>query len=67
LKLTLVGGPRAVLANPRTCRPVSSNLDLTPWSAPFSSDSTPSYGFEVNQGCFGPQFNPSFTAGLANL
>ncbi len=67
LKLNLGGGPRAVLANPRTCGSVTSNLDLTPWSAPFTADSTPSYSFNINQGCFGPQFNPSFVAGLTNL
>jgi hypothetical protein len=67
LKLELGGGPRATLANPRTCGPVTSNLDLTPWSAPFTSDSTPFYNFEVNQGCFGSQFRPSFAAGLTNL
>jgi hypothetical protein len=67
LKLELGGGPRATLANPRKCGSVASNLDLTPWSAPFTPDSTPSYGFEINQNCFGPQFNPSFVAGLTNL
>jgi hypothetical protein len=67
LKLTLGGGPRAVLANPRSCGVATSNLDLTPWSTPFSADSTPFYEFDVNQGCFGPQFNPSFVAGLTNL
>jgi hypothetical protein len=67
LKLELGGGPRATLANPRKCGPVTSNLDLTPWSTPFTPDSTPTYGFEVNQNCFGPRFSPSFTAGLTNL
>jgi hypothetical protein len=67
LKLDLGGGPRAVLANPRACGAATSNLDLTPWSTPFSADSTPNYSFEVNQGCFGPQFNPSFVAGVTNL
>jgi hypothetical protein len=67
LKLELGGGPRATLANPRTCGPATSNLDLTPWSTPLTSDSTPFYDFDVNQGCFGPQFNPSFAAGLTNI
>jgi hypothetical protein len=67
LIVKLNGGPRAPLANPRSCGPIASNLDLTPWSAPFTSDSTPSYGFEVNQGCFGPQFTPSFVAGTTNI
>ncbi len=67
LELTLGGGPRAVLANPRACGPATSSLDLTPWSTPFIPDSTPEYGFEINQGCFGPQFNPSFVAGSPNI
>jgi hypothetical protein len=67
LKLDLGGGPRATLANPRVCGQATSHLDLTPWSTPFTADSTPSYGFEVNQDCFGPQFHPSFTAGVTNL
>jgi hypothetical protein len=66
-KVDLGGGPRAVLANPRICGSVTSNLDLTPWSTPFTADSTRFYSFEVNQGCFGPQFHPSFTAGVTNL
>lgn len=67
LKLTLGGGPRATLANPRTCGALTTSLDLTPWSSPFTSDSTLTYGFEVNEGCFGPEFNPSFLAGVTNI
>ncbi|HEY2631637.1 MAG TPA: hypothetical protein VGI26_04585, partial [Solirubrobacteraceae bacterium] len=66
-KLKLAGGPRAVLANPRTCGAVASNLDLTPWSTPFTPDVTPSYSFEIDQNCFGPQFHPSFVAGMPNI
>jgi hypothetical protein len=66
-KLKLAGGPRAVLANPRSCGSVSSNLDLSAWSSPFTPDVTPSYSFEINQNCFGPQFNPSFVAGMPNV
>ncbi|HEV7943142.1 MAG TPA: hypothetical protein VGP17_10115 [Solirubrobacteraceae bacterium] len=65
LHLTLNGGPKAVLVNPRTCGPVKSSGDLTPWSTEMGvSDSTPTYEFEINQGCFGPQFSPSFKAGM---
>ncbi len=32
VKLELVGGPRATLANPRACGPAVSEADLTPWS-----------------------------------
>jgi hypothetical protein len=67
LKLTLGGGPRAVLANPRTCGAVTTTMDLAPWSSPFTPDSMPSYSFDVNQNCFGPQFTPSFVAGMPNV
>jgi hypothetical protein len=67
LKVNLNGGPRATLANPRSCGPVTSNLDMTPWSSPFTSDSMPGYGLVVNQGCFGPLFTPSFVAGTTNV
>jgi len=67
LKLTLGGGSRATLANPRVCGPASTSMDLTPWSTPFTPDSTPTGIFEVNRGCFGPQFAPSFVAGMTNI
>ncbi len=66
VKLELVGGPRATLANPRACGPAVSEADLTPWSSPFVIDSTPSSAFEVT-GCSPPQFKPSFTAGTTNV
>jgi hypothetical protein len=61
VKLELVGGPRATLANPRTCGPAVSEADLTPWSAPFTPHSTPTSFFDVT-GCPEPRFSPSFTA-----
>jgi len=67
LELTLGGGPRASLANPRACGPATTHLDITAWSSPLTSDLTPSDTFEVNQGCFSPQFNPSFVAGSTNI
>ncbi len=66
LKLTLGGGERAVLANPRTCGPVSTTVDLTPWSTPYTPDATPTSSFDVDENCFGPQFAPSLTAGTTN-
>ncbi len=66
LKLTTNGGPRAQLANPRSCGQATTTADLTPWSTPFTPDSTPSFSFDVNQGCFAPQFAPSFVAGTTN-
>jgi hypothetical protein len=66
-KLTLGGGPRAVLANPRTCGPVTTTMNLTPWSSPFTPSSEPFYTFDINQNCFGQAFAPSFTAGSTNI
>ncbi len=66
VKLELQGGPRATLANPRVCGPAVTDADLTPWSAPFNLDSTPSSAFEVT-GCSAPRFAPSFTAGTTNI
>jgi uncharacterized repeat protein (TIGR01451 family) len=65
LKLTLGGGPRATLTNPRTCGVATSAADLTPWSTPFTADSTPTSSYEVT-GCPEPQFNPAFAAGATN-
>jgi hypothetical protein len=65
LKLSLQGGPRATLANPRVCGPARTSADLMPWSSPFTPDSTPSSFFEVT-GCPPPQFSPSFTAGTTS-
>jgi hypothetical protein len=61
LKLELTGGPRATLANPRTCGAALTEADLKPWSSPFNLDSTPSSAFAVT-GCPPQQFSPSFTA-----
>jgi hypothetical protein len=66
-KLNLGGGPRATLANPRQCGPASTAMDMTPWSNPFIPDSTPEFSFEVNQGCFGEQFNPTVAAGTTSI
>lgn len=66
-KLTLGGGSRATLANPRICGPVSTSLDMTPWSNPFATDVSATSAFEVNQACISPQFNPSFVAGTTNI
>jgi hypothetical protein len=65
IKLEMTGGPRATLANPRTCGPAVSEADLMPWSSPFVLDSTPSSAFEVT-GCPEPRFAPTFTAGTTS-
>ncbi|HEY1687794.1 MAG TPA: hypothetical protein VGF95_02915 [Solirubrobacteraceae bacterium] len=67
LTLKLAGGSRATLANPRTCGPASTSLDMTPWSNPFTTDVSVTSTFEVDQGCIGQQFNPSFVAGMENI
>ncbi len=66
-QLKLGGGPRAVLANPRVCGPATTSMDLTPWSAPFTSDVTPSFTFAINKGCIGSQFAPSLVSGTTNI
>ena len=65
-QLTLQGGERATLANPRTCGEVETTTDLTPWSTPYTPDATPESSFEIDENCFGAQFNPSFTAGMTS-
>jgi hypothetical protein len=65
LKLTLAGGPRATLSNPRVCGPATTSVDLTPWSGPFSPDAIDTSTYEVT-GCQAPQFSPSFFAGTTS-
>jgi hypothetical protein len=65
-KLTLQGGERATLANPRTCGTATTTADLTAWSTPFTPDASPTSTFDIDENCFGPQFNPSFTAGTTS-
>jgi hypothetical protein len=65
-KLTLQGGERATLANPRSCGEVHTTADLTPWSTPFTPDASPESNFVVNENCFGAQFNPSFSFGTTS-
>jgi hypothetical protein len=67
LRLKLAGGSRAVLANPRACGSATSSLDLTPWSTPVTPDSSSSYTFQINENCFGAQFDPSLNAGMPNI
>jgi hypothetical protein len=73
LELTLQGGERATLANPRTCGLATTMTELEPWShepgpneAAGTPDATPTSSFEVNENCFGAQFNPSFSAGTTS-
>jgi len=65
-QLTLQGGERATLANPRSCGTATTTADLTPWSTPFTPDATPESTFDVDENCFGAQFDPSFSAGMTS-
>jgi hypothetical protein len=65
LRLTLAGGPRAALANPRECGPAATNIDITPWSSPFTEDLAPSFAFDVERGCLAPRAAPGLASGLA--
>jgi hypothetical protein len=64
-KLTLGGGARATLANPRVCGRASTSVDLTPYTSPFSPDVIDTSPFEVGD-CPAPQFAPFFTAGTTS-
>jgi hypothetical protein len=65
-QLKLQGGERATLANPRTCGEVTTTADLTPWSTPYTPDATPTSNFDIDENCFGAQFNPSFSFGTTS-
>jgi hypothetical protein len=67
LRLSLGGGERATLSNPRACGAVRTTGLLTPWSAPETTDAAPFSEFQIEEGCFGPQFTPSFLAGIGNI
>jgi hypothetical protein len=64
LKLTFFGGPRAALVNPPSCGSYTAEAALTPWSSETAVETTSS--FQINQGCHGSQFAPSFVAGTTN-
>jgi hypothetical protein len=65
LRITMMAGPRAPLANPPTCGEALTTSDMTPWSSPETPDATPSSAFTVI-GCEGSPFTPSFLAGTAS-
>ncbi len=61
-ELSLTGGERAAVANPRACGTATTSMVVEPWSVPFTADADLASSFNVDEGCFGPQFNPSFLA-----
>ena len=74
VSLTLKGGPRAPLANPRQCGAAVSSSDLTPWSSPETPDAlVGSVPFTVDwdgNGASCPAtlpFTPSMTADETNV
>jgi hypothetical protein len=64
LKLTLFGGPHAPLVTPTACGTYTTSSRMTPWSS--ETPAEPSNAFEIGEGCYGPRFAPSFTAGTVD-
>ncbi len=63
LEFKFKSGERAPLSTPSACGSYATNVDLTPWSTPYTPDANLSPGFNINEGC-GPQgFAPAFSAG----
>ncbi len=65
LEFKFKSGQRAPLSTPG-CGSYTTNVDLTPWSAPYTPDAKLSPGFQINEGCGAQGFAPSFTAGTVN-
>jgi hypothetical protein len=66
LRLSLFGGPRAVLMTPRTCGTYQTTGLLTPWSGETSTAfATLPAEFELNTNC-GSGFSPSIVAGTVS-
>ncbi len=64
LKLHFFGGPRGALMTPSACGKYTTTSRLTPWSS--ETPAEPLSSFEIDQGCHGPQFSPSFAGGTTN-
>jgi hypothetical protein len=69
LKLSLFGGPRAILVTPAGCGTYPVSTSLTPWSG--TPTVTQTSNLEIDSGpnggaCPSGAFSPSFTAGTAN-
>ena len=63
LKLTLAGGSRATLGNSRVCGPVSTSLDMTPWSNPFTTDVLSDLGVRNQPGLHRSAVRPGVRGG----
>jgi hypothetical protein len=72
LQVDFKGGLRAGLATPQSCGTFTGTSDMTPWSAPFTPDATPSSSFDVSWDGNGgacpssPPLTPAFHAGTSN-
>lgn len=64
LSLRFKGGPRGVLATPRSCGTYQARYSLTPWSGTGDIEGLVPLTFDQN--CTGGGFSPSFRAGAAN-
>jgi len=72
LHLQIKGGLRAPLVNPQTCGTATTTSDLSPWSAPYTADASPSFAFNVSYDGNGAPcpgvlpFAPSFAGGTTS-
>ncbi len=69
LHMTLKGGPRAVLSNPRRCGPAATTFELTPDGGGPTAVSTDVHeisGDGRGGACPATAFSPGFSAGTAN-
>jgi hypothetical protein len=69
LRMTLKGGPRAVLSNPRQCGPATSTAVLTPYGGGAAVNATDSFdvsGDGAGAPCPPAKFAPRFSAGSAS-
>ncbi|MDW5598396.1 hypothetical protein VSS74_28815 [Conexibacter stalactiti] len=69
LRMTLKGGPRAVLANARQCGPATTTFALTPYgggATAVSHDTHAVSGDGAGAPCAATGFAPGFSAGTAN-
>lgn len=69
LTMTLKGGPRAVLSNPRQCGPATSTAQLTPYGGGAAASSTDTFavsGDGAGAPCPAASFTPALSAGSAS-
>ncbi len=66
LEFKFKSGERAPLSTPAACGSYTGNVDLTPWSAPYTPDALLHPGFNLSEGCDAQGFAPQFVAGTAS-